>query len=119
MSLARGLFAEYPDMVHHSNINNASWLHVAAGYGSTEMIQMLLDMGLDVNTADAKTGTTALGNAIGDERIEAARYLLTHGADPNLDRTLIGAINVKSENLALEFVKLLVEHGADVNRVFP
>ena len=119
VALVRRLLAECAELKDYSSIATISWLHIAAHYGSIDMIRMLLELGLSVNKIDDKGGNTPLMQTIGAGHIDAARFLLSHGADPNVDRTLIGAINRESEDLALEFVKLLVEYGADVNRVFP
>jgi hypothetical protein len=62
---------------------------------------------------------TPLINAIGAGKWEMARFLLGCGANPNLSRPFIAAINVEPEESGLKFVKLLAEHGADVNRIFP
>ncbi len=48
---------------------------------------------------------------------EAAKYLLSRGASALYGRLLIDAIN--AEQNSLELVKLLVEHGADINREYP
>jgi hypothetical protein len=106
---------EYKDGIDEDD----SWLTDAAGEGQIEMVKMLLDLGADVNRATWKGSRTALSGAIHNGHLDMARLLLSRGADPNLGRPLIGGINVEPEELALEFVKLLVEHGADVNRVFP
>ena len=69
---------------------------------------------------------TALDSAIGGSRdhrrkgehLRVLEYLLSQGADPNIGGPIISAINHEDSALALQFVKLLVEHGADVNKSF-
>jgi ankyrin repeat protein len=60
---------------------------------------------------DEHGNQTPLTDAIDSGQLEAAKFLLSHGADPNLARALISAINVESEDLALDFVKLLAPNG--------
>jgi hypothetical protein len=70
--------------------------------------------------------STALDDAIGGSRdhrskgehLRVVEYLLSQGGDPNIGRPIISAINHEDSALALQFVKLLVEHGADVNKPF-
>jgi hypothetical protein len=82
-----------------------------------------LDAGVDVDL-QIKNGPP-LDDAVGRGQIEAARHLISRGANVNLGRELIGAINVGTdfhqdvktrEAKAFELVKLLVESGTDVNR---
>jgi ankyrin repeat protein len=59
-------------------------LHSAAYYGDLEMVQVLLDYGVDVNV-QARAGSTPLNfgmiGRLNDPRV--VRLLLDHGADPN------------------------------------
>ena len=120
VAAVRRLLAEHPALKDYSDCIAPSWLHKATRDGaSIEMMRMLLDLGLNVNKTDEGGQDTPLTEAVGGEHLEAAHFLLSRGADPNLGRPLIGAINIESDELALAFVKLLVEHGADVNRSFP
>jgi hypothetical protein len=82
-----------------------------------DMLEFLLNEGAQLNLPEHKQGyPSALMDALGYDALEAVSYLLGRGADPNSDRTLIRAINSKRH--ALEFVKLLVEHGANINERF-
>lgn len=70
---------------------------------------------LDVN--EVSEGHSLLASAVGNGSLEAARVLLKHGADPNLGRALIDAINCRADT-SLDLVKLLIASGSKVNRVF-
>lgn len=49
------------------------------------------------------------------EKADVVRWLLEHGADPNIkDRRGFTALDYASYKYSLEVVKLLVQHGADV-----
>jgi ankyrin repeat protein len=85
---------------------------------STDLIQLLLAKGAEVNTTFARFGTTPLMEAVSDNSI-VAELLLKAGALPNA-RDLKGytplfyAIPNSHEN---EAVNLLMAHGADVHNL--
>jgi hypothetical protein len=95
-------------------------LHSAAYYGDLEMVQVLLEYGVDVN-AKNDLGCTPLfctaSSLIGGHRNEhrVARFLIGHGADPNT-RSVEGftSLHLASENGRIELVRLLIELGANV-----
>jgi uncharacterized protein len=99
---------------------NNTWLLSPARKGFFQTVKTLIELGFDVNTLDYPTTSrsTALVGAIGDGHFEVARLLLENGADPNLSRPLISAINLNDDDLAMRCVRLLVENGIDVNQVF-
>ena len=81
------------------------------------MVRMLLDLGIDPNVTTENRPDGPLSSAMERGGVEVIRLLLQRGANPNVGRSLIGAINSDSESA--ERVRLLVEHGADVNQCFP
>lgn len=86
----------------------------AAWEGQTEIAQILLDAGADVNAADPD-GTTALMSAITRQWDDLVELLLDAEADPNLENTykqtaLQGAIGADRVDL----LELLLEHGAEL-----
>ena len=90
-------------------------LHSAVCRGDLEMIQVLLDYGVDVN-AQTSNGSTPLlfvmwTNSEPDLRV--VRLLLDHGADPNLP-TLDGKTPLyrASQYGRIETARLLIESGA-------
>ncbi|KAK2003326.1 ankyrin [Colletotrichum falcatum] len=84
--------------------------------GGTETMEALLRHGADANLPGRHSCGTPLDVAARADRLNAARLLLAHGADPNLwapgsSAPLITA--VAEGHLAM--AQLLVEHGADIN----
>lgn len=77
----------------------------------TEVMQIFTDAGFNVNT-DFFTDYPIYYAAKG-QKYEAVKFLLEHGADPNLgfNTPLIEAINKKNAPIA----KLLMDYGAKVN----
>jgi len=120
-------------------------LFFAAREGRTEAVRALLKAGADVNETmqprktsgkGPRKGTSALILAVENGHFDLALALLEAGADPNDQRSGFTALHVMtwvrkpnrgdgddgdpspigSGNLSsLQFVKQLVEHGADVN----
>ena len=95
----------------------SSPLHSAAGSYDLEMVQVLLDYGIDVNVRNdygstplAYTGQSQFSN---DPRV--VRLLLDHGADPNVSN-LSGTTPLyhASRSGNVEMVRLLVERDASI-----
>jgi ankyrin repeat protein len=72
------LLAADPDL-----LRDPAALHVAAGKGDVEAIELLLARGADVRGLDAD-GTSALHRAVQSGALAAVDRLLAAGADPNL-----------------------------------
>jgi hypothetical protein len=114
IATVKGLLAEHPDALNVYK-GSETYLHRAARNDNLELMEYFLDAGIDVNVASRGTWGPPIMSAICYGSPRGVGFLLSHGADPNGDRALIAAINHDS----LEIVKLLVEHGVDINRVFP
>jgi ankyrin repeat protein len=122
--------------VKHANANGATALHFAVD--DAAKVKLLLDAGADPNAAD-RAGITPLDLAVGRnddgevvalmlahggdaKRVDGsigvatpgvAKELLARGTDPKVDEALIVAASRDNT----EVMKLLVDRGADVNRV--
>lgn len=99
-----------------------SWLHIAAGTDSIEMVHAILDLGIDINTRATSNGRTTsqtpLICAIRLDAFKAASFLVGHGADTNIGHPVISAI-VSDMCERVELVTLLHQHGADLHVVYP
>ena len=93
-------------------------LHRAAYVGNCELIQVLLDYGLDVNARNADGETPLVHATYGQPK--PVRLLLDHGADPNAQAYSGGQFSLTTPlHRAIEFGKietarLLLERGASV-----
>lgn len=76
----------------------------------------LIEEGTDVNTK-SKYGATALTFAVEKNSLEAVKFLLEHGADPNnRDRFYQSTpFEWAFYETNFEMIKLMVEHGADLS----
>ena len=113
----RAAFRAYPELAQEPD-QAIPWVIDAVWQENKEMAELLIECGCDVNATKDNGCTSALSSAIGKGKIDIVQMLLKHGADPNLPgtRTIIGAINADDHNL--EIMKILLDHGVDVNQVF-
>lgn len=95
-----------------------SLLHHAARAGHNHLIDLLLAMGLDINSKRMPTEVTPLSYAISGRHIHTVQHLLKLGADPNIGRILIDAMDEEEQDVSFQLVKLLIENGANVNQLF-
>jgi len=121
IGLIKELCASHPWLISgHWWDGDNTWLKDPAVAGHIETVKCLVELGFDINAIDyPKTSKcTALWGAVCQGRLEVVSYLLKVGADPNLSRPLIAAINHSDDCIAMRFVQLLVESHIDVNQVF-
>jgi ankyrin repeat protein len=82
-------------------------LYHATEADDPECLRLLLEHGATTG------GTNALAHALDDERLAHVRMLLDAGADPNEGALLAHAVR---RGRGPEFLRLLVEHGAELDR---
>ncbi|MEP6571906.1 MAG: ankyrin repeat domain-containing protein [Gemmatimonadota bacterium] len=86
----------------------------ATRYGYTSIVDLLLAHGADVTLVDRYNATNALGEAIARVNVPIVRSLLAAGARGGIRRL---GFSVEGGAGAREVVRLLVEHGSDINEV--
>lgn len=98
--------------------NSKTWIGQAVDRGcSLDVLDRLLESGCDVNE---QLESRPIEIAVAKDRIDAVVWLLKNGADPNLGRPIIAAINhSKSPEIQLEMLELLLNAGANINKTFP
>ncbi|KAG9397312.1 Ankyrin repeats (3 copies) [Carpediemonas membranifera] len=103
-----------------------SVLDIAVGQASNaEVIKMLLEAEPELRDRPCGMGTMPINTAMGLGRLESVRALLEHGVDPNLTVTAAAGgnageltlINFASFINHIGLLELLIEFGADVNRL--
>jgi ankyrin repeat protein len=134
VAAARDLLARGAD----PNGPGADWTHLsyACARGDAPLVRLLLDAGADPNDNDSLyhsvepaddaclrlllehdavvDETSALHHALDFERLEPVRLLLEHGGDPNESRDWPALHHAVMRGRSPAFVRLLVEHGANV-----
>lgn len=101
---------------------NSGALQLAAGRGRLDMVKLLLDAGADIDEiatnapGDRMDGwpATALHEAIAGSRVEVVRYLLAHGARPDVhNRNGQTAVDLARSHGKSQILELLAPQGAD------
>lgn len=138
----KDMLARTPALANAKSAGGTSAVLMATYYGQSAIAQLLIERGAELNVFEASaTGQTKqlralieahpdqlnayandgfhpLGLAAFFGHAEAARYLLSKGADVSQrsnNGQKVQAINSAAAGNHLEIVKLLIEHGADVN----
>jgi len=105
---------------HMKDMDEGELLMFVSEYGYLNMLKVLLDEGVDINTKN-KYGHTAITHAIvyGKFNISIINALIEYGADVNVKD--YGGIpllhHAASCRDSLKIVKILIENGADVTAV--
>ena len=104
---------QFPNLKLRSGLGTTSFMW-AVRYGHTEIVNLLINRGMDVNVKDK--GRTALGIASMWGHTEVVKLLIKSGADVNMkDKRGITPLMLASEKGRNEIVVILLKNGADVN----
>lgn len=118
-------FPEWASAAFQSYVKLRRLCSHAEGFDTSTANQLLPHL-TDINTPDA-TGRTLLSVAVGQRNVEAVRWLLSKGANPNASS---GGFYTKAESIMelacncddsakrFAMVQLLVDAGADIKAVF-
>ncbi|KAH8885863.1 ankyrin [Thozetella sp. PMI_491] len=109
------------------SINNHPWLGEnmlweACRYSHEDVVQMLLDSGVDIDATPRPESLCRYGRAlslaawVGDSRM--VRFLLERGAKVNLERVKYQPIVYAALRGHQEVVEILIERGASVDKAF-
>ncbi|MDR4904410.1 hypothetical protein S3E15_01813 [Bacillus mycoides] len=92
-----------------------TWLHVAAKKGHLEMVEYLINKGIDIDARGGTFDASALNLAAGAGHLEIVKYLIEAGAELDVSlakrNPLFGAIYGGHK----EVVEILVEKGIDIS----
>jgi ankyrin repeat protein len=114
----RQVIADDPSLLTRFYLED-SWLHMAAEAGRIEIMEILINAGLDVDRLTSDSMRTPLDTAAGQGHFKPCEWLLDHGADINHGlgkqaTPIFSAVFSKS----LSLVELFVNRGANLNARF-
>ena len=94
--------------------------HIAAGLGNLQALEVLHRFGLNVNGIPGGVPPLRyiMSWVVTSERAGGVRWLLEHGADPNLSWAEHGdaPLHIAAQRCNVDMVELLVSHGADIHQ---
>ena len=99
--------------INRINPEGQAPLHIAAGNGSSQLIELLIQRGADVNLANSNRQTPLLW-AAWNTRADAVQMLIKHGAD--LSKTDLGGntpLMMAAMNGSTQTAKILLQAGAN------
>ncbi|KAK9480785.1 GDPD-domain-containing protein [Lipomyces japonicus] len=98
--------------------NSSNLLNYAARSNYSNIIELLLDAGLDINYAEYQLGETALYVASRTGHVESVQVLLKHGANTEIAEATYGwtPLFAASVDGFLQIVELLIANGCDIDR---
>ncbi|EAY05872.1 hypothetical protein TVAG_284550 [Trichomonas vaginalis G3] len=108
---------EFYKFLKETDIDGKTSLHFAIGSGNIEIIDLLIDSGLDINCADrAKCTPFMVACHIHGNDINLLKHLIEKGADIHKkDHIGCTCLSYLVDEEQLEGLKFLVEQGADIN----
>ena len=112
----RDLLDERPGLISEVDEAQRTGLYHAVDFGFSEIVELLVSRGSDVNAQDYE-GETPLQVAALDDRVELARFLLERGAETEIrgPQARTALLFVARETGGVEMATLLLDHGAEVN----
>jgi ankyrin repeat protein len=113
------LLSGSPDFLSEPPDDFTTWVGLAISENCRlEILAKIVGAGCDPNSRSSSPDkTSALEVAVDNDRIDAIQWLLENGADPNLGRELIGAINFrKTPDIQLKMLTMLLDAGANINK---
>lgn len=97
----------------HTMTAFGSWLHVAATEGNVEIMDLLIEAGIDVNTQGGTFKGGSLNLAASAGHIDAVKCLLSHGADLDVSDSTKNPLFAAVYGGHVDVAKLLLDSGID------
>ena len=83
-------------------------MHLAAGFGSTKTVKILLEAGADISALDENERTPL--HYAAHNRVDVVKMLLDNGADVSaVDRQQQTALDLAEDRKKIDVLKLLIE----------
>ena len=122
--IARGVdlnFQDWRPREWRGMVTREGWspIHIAIARRDEEIVALLLEGGVDVETPTSRCGRTPLSMAAGDAQPDVVALLLSHGADVDAETgsgvAALYAVADSPSPRAAETARLLIDNGVDLN----
>lgn len=111
----KSILNDHPDWINADLSGGFPPLVLAAYYNHLDLVDLLLDMGADIDAADA-SGNSALMGAVFKDYPGVAKRLIGRGADVNAcNNNGAHALIYAASFNRVEMAKMLIAHGADID----
>lgn len=91
-----------------------TWLHVAAAHGHLEIVEYLINAGIDINAQGGTFSTNALERATAKGHLDIAEYLISKNVEFNISEPDRNPLFAAIYGGHLDIVKLLVENDINI-----
>lgn len=92
-----------------------TWLHIAAAHGQLEIVEYLINAGLEVNAEGGTFSTNALERAASKGYLDIVQYLINQNIEMDTSEPDRNPLFAAIYGGNLEIVKLLVENDIDIS----
>lgn len=113
LDILRGLLEKEPEMLIWLT-PFGTWLHVAAAYGNSEIVEYLINIGIDINTKGGTFSTNALERATTKGHLDIAEYLISRNVEIDISEPDRNPLFAAIYGGHFEIVKLLVKNNIDI-----
>ena len=97
---------------------SGTFLHYAVNYGFEDVVNLLIDSGMDVNKRGGACDASAITDAAFKGRLNIVRLLYQNGAILDVSSFDRNPLFAAIYNNHIDVVKFLVEKGIDLNPLF-
>ncbi|MDM5312616.1 ankyrin repeat domain-containing protein [Peribacillus frigoritolerans] len=92
-----------------------TWLHIAAAYGRLEIIEYLINAGIDINAQGGTFSANALERAAIKGHLDIAEYLINQNVEIDTSEPDRNPLFAAIYGGHFEIVKLVVENNIDIS----
>ncbi|MED0961083.1 ankyrin repeat domain-containing protein [Bacillus paramycoides] len=113
LDMLRDLLGKEPEMLSYVT-PFGTWLHVATAHGHLEIIEYLINSGIDIHAKGGTFSTNALERAATKGYLHIAEYLIKHHVEMDTSEPDRNPLFAAIYSGHFEIVKLLVMNGIDI-----
>lgn len=110
----RNIFSENLDYLNEKTAFG-TWLHDAVVLGRSEVVRLLLDLGIDVNIKAENMDGNALYQAVSFGYLDIAKHLILNGVNIEIDEPSKNPLFAAIYASNIEAAKIIIGSGIDIS----